>query len=231
MTHPLIEIEEVSVNYGTGPAMCQALRDVSLTVNAGEVLLMMGPSGSGKTTLTQVLGCLLPPTTGRVRLFGDAVEHLDQRALGEIRLRHYGFVFQGYNLFPTLRAWENVALALDLVGIRGAEAERRSHELLGEVGLALKANTYPVNLSGGERQRVAIARALAADPDILLADEPTAALDSTNGQSVIALLAGLAKSGDRAVVIVSHDSRVIPHGDRLVVLDDGCIVAPPTAVH
>ena len=231
MIAPIIEARSVNVTYGEGSAACHALRGVSLEVNAGEVLLLMGPSGSGKTTLLQVLGCLLPPKTGSIRLFGEIANAGDAKALSALRLKHYGFVFQNYNLFPTLNAWENVAIALDLVGVRGAQAETRARELLGEVGLAAKADAFPAKLSGGQRQRVAIARALATDPAVVLADEPTAALDATSGQAAISLLAGLARTRGRAVVVVTHDPRVLGYGDRIVTLDDGLIVERPRVLN
>lgn len=228
MSETLVETRSVHVTYGEGAAACRALEDVSVSVRAGEVLLLMGPSGSGKTTLLQVLGCLMRPSAGTVRFHGQPVDSWDPRALGDRRLRHYGFIFQSYNLFSTLNAWENVAIALDLLGIRGAEGETRARALLREVDLGAKADSYPAKLSGGQRQRVAIARALANDPDILLADEPTAALDAASGQTAIALLAGLARSRGRAVVIVTHDPRVINYGDRIITLEDGRIVETPS---
>jgi putative ABC transport system ATP-binding protein len=231
MTALAVEAHGIRVTYGEGAAACDALKEVSVEVRTGEVLLLMGPSGSGKTTLTQVLGCLLRPTAGSVAVFGRRVEGLDGGELGALRLRHYGFIFQSYNLFPALTAWENVAMTLDLLGIRGSEAEDRARRLLDEVGLSHKADSYPAKLSGGQRQRVAIARALAADPKILLADEPTAALDAASGQNAVALLARLARTSGRAVVIVTHDGRVAAAGDRIITLDDGRIVATRPDLH
>jgi len=228
MNAPLIETQSVGVTFGDGATACRALDDVSVAVMPGEILLVMGPSGSGKTTLTQILGCLLRPSAGSVKVFGQSMETPDAGALDECRLRHFGFVFQNYNLFPALSAWENVAIALDLVGVRGAAAEIKARALLDEVGLASKADLRPAMLSGGQRQRVAIARALAADPDILLADEPTAALDAASGQSVMALFARLARARNRAVVIVTHDPRIRDQADRIVTLEDGRIVGTAT---
>lgn len=219
----LIAVEDVTVVYGTGAAELKALRGVSLDVRAGEILFLMGPSGSGKTTLLQVLGCLLRPTTGRIRLHGRALDGLNPEHLGQLRLRNFGFVFQGFNLFPTLRAWENVAVALDLHGIRGREAEAHSRALLDKVGLAHRANAFPSQMSGGQKQRVAIARALAGDPDIILADEPTAALDAANAMRIAELLRRLADRRDRAVVIVTHDRRLVTAGDRVVTVEDGLL--------
>lgn len=209
--------------YGTGPTAFEALRGVSVEVSRGEVVLLLGPSGSGKTTLLQILGGLLRPTGGTLTLAGQALTGLDLDALSRLRLQHSGFVFQAYNLFPTLTAAENVAVALDLIGQRGAPAKRRARDLLGEVGLADRADHYPAQLSGGQRQRVAIARALAADPAVVLADEPTAALDSHSGAKVIGLFRRLADQG-RAVVIVTHDNRILKSGDRIVKMEDGLVV-------
>jgi putative ABC transport system ATP-binding protein len=229
MSCPVLEAKSVHVTYGAGPAACRALNGVSLEVRSGEVLLLMGPSGSGKTTLLQVLGCLLPPDSGSIRLFDRPLQSRDPKTLSRLRLEHYGFVFQSYNLFPTLNAWENVAIALDLIGVRGASAEARARDMLREVGLAAKAEAYPGELSGGQKQRIAIARALATEPEIILADEPTAALDAASGQAAISLLASLARSRGRAVVVVTHDPRVLPYGDRVVRLEDGRIMDTPRA--
>lgn len=209
--------------YGSGPTAFEALRGVSVEVNRGEVVLLLGPSGSGKTTLLQILGGLLRPTQGSLHLAGQRITGLDLDALARLRLKHFGFVFQAYNLFPTLTAAENVAVALDLVGIRGATGKKQARDLLGEVGLADRADHFPAQLSGGQRQRVAIARALAADPEVVLADEPTAALDSHSGAKVIGLFRRLADQG-RAVVIVTHDNRILKSGDRIVKMEDGVVV-------
>jgi len=199
----------------------------------------MGPSGSGKTTLLSILGCILRSSEGELEVLGQRVTRLPERDLPRVRRDAIGFVFQGFNLFPTLTARENIALALDLRGVKGKAAEDRADDLLEQVGLRAKARTFPADLSGGQKQRVAIARALAGDPPILLADEPTAALDSTSGRNVIELLQSLAKEQARAVVIVTHDPRVLDFGDRILHLEDGRIVseefpaqpaAPPVAV-
>jgi putative ABC transport system ATP-binding protein len=183
--------------------------------------MLMGPSGSGKTTLLQIIGCILKPTGGRLRILGKDVTRLSERELPQIRLSHIGFIFQGFNLFPTLSAGENIELALDLKGIRGRAARQRSHELLEQVGLADKYDSSPSDLSGGQKQRVAIARALAAEPDIILADEPTAALESQSGRLVMEMLSELARRRGRAVVVVTHDNRTIDFADRIVHIEDG----------
>jgi putative ABC transport system ATP-binding protein len=216
-----IAARQVSKSYGEGPAAVRALRGVDLDVRSGEVLLMMGPSGSGKTTLLSIMGGILRATAGSVRVAGQEIVGLPERALPAIRLQHIGFVFQGFNLFPALTALENVAIALDLRGVSGRQAARRAHAALDAVGLADRATHKPGDLSGGQKQRVAIARALVGDPAILLADEPTAALDHTSGALVLDLLRGVATEQRRAVVLVTHDPRTLPYADRIVHIDDG----------
>ncbi len=210
--------------YREGTTELRALQGVHLEVRAGELTLLMGPSGSGKTTLLSILGCILRASEGNLEVLGNDVSALPESELPRIRREGIGFVFQGFNLFPTLTAAENVALALDLRGTPARAAKKRGEELLAEVGLAEKARSFPADLSGGQKQRVAIARALAGDPPILLADEPTAALDSTSGRTVIELLQRLARVHGRAVVMVTHDPRVLPFGDRIIHLEDGRIV-------
>jgi putative ABC transport system ATP-binding protein len=210
--------------YREGATELRALQEVDLEVRAGELTLLMGPSGSGKTTLLSILGCILRATEGRLELLGQEVSSLPESELPRVRREAIGFVFQGFNLFPTLTAAENVALALDVRGIRGAAARKKSEGLLVEVGMGDKLESFPADLSGGQKQRVAIARALVGDPPILLADEPTAALDSTSGKTVIELLQRLARAHGRAVVMVTHDPRVLSFGDRIIHLEDGRIV-------
>ncbi len=226
----VIQGRGLSKIYREGATELRALQDVDLDVRAGELTLLMGPSGSGKTTLLSILGCILRASEGTLKLLGEDVGSLPERELPRIRREAIGFVFQGFNLFPTLTAAENVALALDVRGIRAAAAKKRGEELLAEVGLAEKARSFPADLSGGQKQRVAIARALAGDPPILLADEPTAALDSTSGRTVIELLQRLAREHGRAVVLVTHDPRVLSFGDRIIHLEDGRIVREETGV-
>lgn len=220
----IIRAKGLSKIYREGTTELRALHEVDLDVRGGELTLLMGPSGSGKTTLLSILGCILRATDGKLEVLGEDVGSLAESELPRVRREAIGFVFQGFNLFPTLTAAENVALSLDVRGVRGAAAKKRSEELLSEVGLAEKARSFPADLSGGQKQRVAIARALAGDPPILLADEPTAALDSTSGRTVIELLQRLARGHGRAVVMVTHDPRVLPYGDRIIHLEDGRIV-------
>lgn len=220
----MIQIRELSKVYGQGSAAFRALDNTNLDVHPSQVTLLMGPSGSGKTTLVSIMGCILRATSGSVKFEGRELANLKERELPKVRLDNFGFVFQGFNLFPALTARENVAVALGLKGIKGAAAHRRAGELLEQVGLGSKTASFPADLSGGQKQRVAIARALAGEPRVILADEPTAALDSTSGQLVMETLAGLAREKGRAVVIVTHDSRVLGYADRIVELEDGRIV-------
>jgi putative ABC transport system ATP-binding protein len=224
---PAIEVRGVTKTYAEGSASVTALRGVDLEVEAGELVMLAGPSGSGKTTLLSIIGCILSPTSGSVRLAGEDVSQLSQKELPRIRLERIGFVFQGFNLFPTLTAGENIELMLDLKGIRGDVAHRRAQELLEQVSLSEKYASFPSDLSGGQKQRVAIARALAGDPQIILADEPTAALDSVVGRKVIEMMRTLARDHGRAVVIVTHDPRVLELGDRVIRIEDGMIAKRP----
>ena len=221
-----IQVRQLTKQYEEGATGTLALRGVDLNVQAGELLMLMGPSGSGKTTLLSIMGCILTATSGSVQVAGREVVGLTEKQLPALRLEHIGFVFQGFNLFPTLTAAENVELMLDLKGISTAKARTRAQELLEQVGLEGKYTSFPADLSGGQKQRVAIARALAGDPGIILADEPTAALDSHTGRNVMEMMSDLAHRRDRAVVIVTHDSRVLHFADRIVRIEDGTIADP-----
>lgn len=225
-----VSVRKLIKEYGEGPTAFRALDGVDLDVARGEVMLLMGPSGSGKTTLVSILGCILRPTSGSVRIMGEEVSHLSEKDLPQIRLSNIGFIFQGFNLFPTLTAEENVEMALDLKNIHGAQAKRRAHECLEMVGLQDRYRAFPADLSGGQKQRVAIARAIAGDPRVILADEPTAALDSQSGRMAMETLRDLAHRQDRAVVIVTHDNRVLEFGDRVVHIEDGRILRDSSAV-
>jgi len=222
-----ISVRQLTKNYEEGAAGTLALRGVDLDVHAGELLMLMGPSGSGKTTLLSIMGCILTATSGSVRIAGREVVGMREKELPAIRLANIGFVFQGFNLFPTLTAGENVELMLDLKGISASKSKTRANELLEQVGLGNKYAAFPADLSGGQKQRVAIARALAGDPQIILADEPTAALDSHTGRNVMEMMSDLAHKRGRAVVIVTHDSRVLSFADRIVRIEDGAIALQP----
>ena len=223
MTEPVIEAANVSKVYGDGPLEVQALTDINLTIKSGELTVLMGPSGSGKTTLLSILGCMLTPTVGSVRICGTPTTGARPDQLASIRRQHIGFIFQGYHLFPTLTAAENVQLALDLRGEHGAGATAKAEEVLASVGLGSKLESFPRQLSGGEQQRVAIARAIVAEPSAILADEPTAALDARNGQATMALLSAIARERGRAVLVVTHDPRLFGFADRIVHIEDGAL--------
>ncbi len=222
MTEPVIHGEGVVMTLGEGEARVNALKGVDLAVHTGELTLLMGPSGSGKTTLLSILGCVLTPSSGVITVAGQKTHHLSSEALAAMRRAQIGFVFQSYHLFPTLTAQENVELVLDVRGERGASARKRARDSLAAVGIEHKAAVLPGRLSGGEQQRVAIERALVGNPSIILADEPTAALDSENGHAVMEVLAGVAK--ERAVMAVTHDPRTLPFADRIVRIEDGKII-------
>lgn len=216
----------VDMVYQSGKEKYQVLHHVDLTVKPGDIQLLMGPSGSGKTTLLSILAGILTPTAGSVRLLGQEITKLSQAKLAQFRLQNIGFIFQGFNLFPALSALENVEVALNLKGIRGTAARKQALELLEQVGLRDRVNQLPQDLSGGQKQRVAIARALAGNPKLIMADEPTAALDSHNGHAVIELLRQLAKEKDRTVLIVTHDPRIIDVADHVAYLEDGVLKNP-----
>jgi putative ABC transport system ATP-binding protein len=218
-----ITVRDVTKTYVEGAASVPALRGVDLDVHSGELVCLMGPSGSGKTTLLSIMGCILKASSGSVRIASQEVGHLSEKELPRVRLEQIGFVFQGFNLFTTLTAGENVELMLDLKGIRRVQAKKRAQELLEQVGLTDKCDSFPADLSGGQKQRVAIARALAGDPRIILADEPTAALDSQTGRNILQMMRELAHKRDRAVVIVTHDSRMLDFADRTVRIEDGLV--------
>lgn len=224
MTQTMIEANEIRMALGEGAGRVEALKGINLSLAGGELTLLMGPSGSGKTTLLSVLGCMLSPTSGSVNIRGRAITGLDAEELAQVRRENIGFVFQSYHLFPTLTAAENVRLSLDVRGDRSREARAKANQALATVGLAHKADSFPRALSGGEQQRVAVARAIVGDPSVILADEPTAALDSENGQAVMTVLAELAKDPSRAMFIVTHDPRIMPFADRILRIEDGRIV-------
>jgi putative ABC transport system ATP-binding protein len=221
---PVLECENVVKELGQGAGLVIALKGVSIKLVPGELTLLMGPSGSGKTTLLSILGCIMQPTSGTLKIAGQLVAGLSAEELAKIRRDHIGFIFQSYNLFPTLNAIENVRIALDVRGISGYAATSRAEDVLRDVGLGHRLTNYPGNLSGGEQQRVAVARAIASSPSIVLADEPTAALDSENGHAVMALLSRIAKEQKRSVLAVTHDPRTLGYADRVVRIEDGKIV-------
>jgi putative ABC transport system ATP-binding protein len=221
MTTATLDVQHVSKVYGEGETQVRAVEDVSLTVAPGEIVLIMGPSGSGKTTLLSMLGALLRPTEGRITLNGEDLTAAGEGRLPGIRLRHFGFVFQDFNLLSALSALENVAIVAQLAGLRNGVARTKAAEILEALGLGKRLHFLPEKLSGGEKQRVAIARALVNDPALILADEPTANLDSKIGHEIMQLLRRIAKEQGRSVVIVSHDQRIKDIADRVLWLEDG----------
>lgn len=216
-----ISAEGLNMIFRSGNQDYPALKDIDLNICSGDIHLLMGPSGSGKTTLLSILAGILTPTSGTVNLLGQNVTELSRTELAQFRLKNIGFIFQGFNLFPALNALENVSLGLTLKGVGKREARQESMGLLEQVGLADKANRLPRELSGGQKQRVAIARALAGNPPLIMADEPTAALDSQSGHAVIDLLRQLAKERGHTVLMVTHDPRIVDVADRVSYLEDG----------
>lgn len=210
-------------DFGDGDTRIRVLHDVDVEVPAGEMSLLVGPSGCGKTTLISIIAGLLEPTAGDVVLFGTPRASLSPRQLVNYRAANIGFVFQQYNLLPALTATANVAVPLLIGRMNRQEAFARARELLEQVGLADRADSFPAHLSGGQQQRVAIARALVHEPRLLVCDEPTAALDAHSGQTVMELLRRVAVQPGRSVIVVTHDNRVFNYGDRIMEMADGRI--------
>ncbi|EEW23773.1 ABC transporter ATP-binding protein [Rhodobacter ferrooxidans] len=222
----IVDVQGVAKHYGAGETRVDALRSVDLRVHAGEVVALLGPSGSGKTTLLNVIGCIIDPSAGKLSLDGEAVfdGHWLRRDLRRLRLEKIGFIFQAHNLLPFLTARENVAVALHLAGMKADAANARAQELLDYLEVGHRATVKPALLSGGEAQRVAIARALANSPRIILADEPTAALDSKRAGIVMDLLRKLATEQDACIIAVTHDEKIFDRFDKLFHLRDGVLV-------
>ena len=216
-----VRARALTKTFGQGEVQVQAVRGIDLEVRRGEVVLIMGASGSGKTTLLSMLGAMLRPTSGRVEVDGVDLATLPESKLPEFRTRRFGFVFQDFNLLSALSAEENVEFALNLSGVTGRRARERAGRLLDGLGLAGRRRFRPDKLSGGEKQRVAIARALANEPAVILADEPTANLDSKIGREIARLLRRIASEERRSVVIVSHDARLKEIADRVLWMEDG----------
>jgi putative ABC transport system ATP-binding protein len=223
VTGPVLELEGVSKVYGEAPTEVNALRDVDVSVAAGELVAVMGPSGSGKTTLLTIAGSLEAATTGDVRVMGSSLSGMSRNQRAALRRRSIGYVFQDFNLLAGLTAIENVMLPLELDGMRARAARSLGLEALEHLGIAERAERFPDELSGGERQRVAIARAIVGQRSLLLADEPTGALDSVNGEGVMKLLRSACKRG-LAGVVVTHDAQLAAWADRVVFVRDGRIV-------
>lgn len=224
-TTPTLRARGLTRSFGAGDTLTYALRDVGIELYPGQVALLMGPSGSGKSTLLAVLSGLLRPSGGQVLALGQDLWSFSEKQRENFRLRHCGFIFQGYNLFPALTARQQLEMVMRWgQGANYREARDKALAILSLLGLSKKANLRPQQLSGGEKQRVAIGRALIKDPTFLFADEPTAALDWKHGEQVIELLRAAAHDAGATILVVAHDARMIPHVDRVLHLEDGCLV-------
>jgi len=225
--HPVIAIRDIAKVYGEGDTEVRALRGVSLDIGAGEYVAIMGASGSGKSTLMHILGCLDVPTSGRYLLDGMDVSRLDDFALSVVRNRKIGFVFQSFNLIPRTSAFANVELPMVYANLPKAERQQRAQAALEKVGLGNRGDAFPNQLSGGQQQRVAVARAIATDPAMVLADEPTGALDSASTGEVLELFEGLNAEG-RTVIVITHEPDVAARAGRLIRLRDGVVIEDTT---
>ena len=221
----IIRIANVSKRFGDGDTQVRVLHDVSVDIRAGELTYLVGESGSGKTTLISIIAGILNPTAGQVSIFGQDIGQLADDDLVRFRLATIGFIFQQYNLLPTLTAAENASVPLCAAGVPRREAVARARQTLTDIGIGPLADRLPRQLSGGQQQRVAIARALVHDPRLIVCDEPTAALDAASGQRVMEVLRQVALKPGRAVIIVTHDNRIFPLADRILSMEDGRIVA------
>jgi putative ABC transport system ATP-binding protein len=221
----MIQVENVTKIYRVGQTEVHALRGVSMSIEKGEFLSIAGPSGSGKTTLLNLIGCLDKATSGEIYISEEAVSTKNKKELALLRRRRLGFVFQSFNLIPVLSAYENVSFALSLLGINGSEIKERTYDLLEEVGLEGMETRLPGELSGGQQQRVAVARALIKEPDMVLADEPTANLDSDTGREILDLMLNLNKKHGTTFVFSTHDQMVMEYARRLIQLHDGKVTS------
>jgi putative ABC transport system ATP-binding protein len=218
-------LRHVTKAFGMGTTEVRALKEVDFDVHTGELLLLVGPSGCGKTTLLSVLAGILDATDGEVDVFGTRIDQLNQTEKTAFRRDNIGFIFQQYNLLPTLTAAENVAIPLLIHRVEYDEAVAKAHIYLEKVGLSDRASFLPSQLSGGQQQRVAIARALITEPRLIVCDEPTAALDGDTGKMILEMFRSTALTGDRAIVVVTHDSRIFPYGDRIAEMLDGRVLS------
>ncbi|MDT0110278.1 ABC transporter ATP-binding protein [Listeria booriae] len=214
-------MQNISKNYQDGEQVVEVLKNVSLEVKQGEFVAIVGPSGAGKSTFLSIAGALLTPTSGEITIGGHALSSLSTKALTRVRLEKVGFIFQGANLIPYLNVKDQLLVIAELAGHRNSEAKQRATQLLEELGLSHRANQYPEKLSGGEKQRVAIARAMMNNPDVILADEPTASLDAERGYSVVQMIAQEVKRNNKAAIMVTHDERILDLVDRVVRIEDG----------
>ncbi|WP_160031705.1 ABC transporter ATP-binding protein [Paenibacillus sp. An7] len=226
-----LQLENITKTFGDGDSSIKVLKNVTLNVKAGEFVALVGPSGSGKSTFLSVAGALLAPSSGRIIIGGQDLSQFSEKQMNEIRLDKIGFVFQSANLIPYLTVKDQLLLIAELSGKKGKQANQKSDEMLSRLGLSHRAHAYPENLSGGERQRVAIARAWMNDPEILLADEPTASLDSERGRAVVEMLSQEVKERKKAAIMVTHDTRMLDLCDRVVYMEDGVLTEQPVFQH
>jgi putative ABC transport system ATP-binding protein len=235
MTSPansiVVDVRAVEKHFGDGPDRIHALRKVDLQAYTGEILMLVGPSGCGKTTLLSAIAGTLRVESGEIDVFGKPLHRMSGGALTRFRAAHIGFIFQQFNLIPTISVAENVGIPLLIQGVRNGEALKRSRAVLDAVGLGDRWKERPNKLSGGQQQRVAIARALVHEPPLVICDEPTAALDSQNGEIVLELFRNVARAADRAVIIVTHDNRIFSYADRIARMDDGEIIEEKQQLH
>ncbi|EGC0090101.1 ABC transporter ATP-binding protein [Listeria monocytogenes] len=218
-------MKNISKNYQDGEQVIEVLKNVSLEVAQGEFVAIVGPSGAGKSTFLSIAGALLSPTEGEIAIGGTTLNNMSEKALTKVRLDKVGFIFQGANLIPYLSVRDQLLVIAELSGEKGSAAKERADKLLQELGLTARQNNYPESLSGGEKQRVAIARALMNDPDIILADEPTASLDANRGHKVVQMIADEVKRKNKAAIMVTHDERVLDLVDRVIRIEDGFLKA------
>ncbi|HAC3177054.1 TPA_asm: ABC transporter ATP-binding protein [Listeria innocua] len=218
-------MKNISKNYQDGEQVIEVLKNVSLEVAQGEFVAIVGPSGAGKSTFLSIAGALLSPTEGEIAIGGTTLNNMSEKALTKVRLDKVGFIFQGANLIPYLNVRDQLLVIAELSGEKGSAAKEKADKLLQELGLTARQNNYPESLSGGEKQRVAIARALMNDPDIILADEPTASLDANRGHKVVQMIADEVKRKNKAAIMVTHDERVLDLVDRVIRIEDGYLKA------
>ncbi|EAC5222495.1 ABC transporter ATP-binding protein [Listeria monocytogenes] len=218
-------MKNISKNYQDGEQVIEVLKNVSLEVAQGEFVAIVGPSGAGKSTFLSIAGALLSPTEGEIAIGGTTLNSMSEKALTKVRLDKVGFIFQGANLIPYLNVRDQLLVIAELSGEKGSAAKERADKLLQELGLTARQSNYPESLSGGEKQRVAIARALMNDPDIILADEPTASLDANRGHKVVQMIADEVKRKNKAAIMVTHDERVLDLVDRVIRIEDGYLKA------
>ncbi|MBY0163503.1 ABC transporter ATP-binding protein [Cytobacillus firmus] len=230
MTSSKLLMDQVSKEFGDGDTSVKVLDNISLDIKGGEFVAVVGPSGSGKSTFLSIAGALLSPTRGRIWMGDQEVTRLPAKQMNQLRLRHIGFVFQSSNLIPYLTVRDQLLLMAKLANQQGQEPQQRADDLLHRLGLSHRKSRYPESLSGGERQRVAIARAWMNDPELILADEPTASLDSERGRTVVQMLADEVKLRRKAAIMVTHDKRMLDLCDRVVYIEDGKLSERPQPI-